>query len=224
MSLACQIVSVSSHSLDNCLYPFSNFLVLNISTSAQLTYAMPADFKPPDSPQPASSISFFPYFDSSYLAVAASLNGGNVLATFVEMLTAWMKELGAELNEPCLYEKLICSALNQETSDLRVSPTILGERHNPLCLGQVTDISASNLSLGHVTRALCHGVLDNITSMMPAERLQQAGVSRIVGSGSALARNEVLRQEVERAFPQPVVYGQNADSAVGVAMVLCDRL
>ncbi|XP_042287087.1 sedoheptulokinase [Thunnus maccoyii] len=198
--------------------------VLNISTSAQLTYAMPADFKPPDSPQPASSISFFPYFDSSYLAVAASLNGGNVLATFVEMLTAWMKELGAELNELCLYEKLICSALNQETSDLRVSPTILGERHNPLCLGQVTDISASNLSLGHVTRALCHGVLDNITSMMPAERLQQAGVSRIVGSGSALARNEVLRQEVERAFPQPVVYGQNADSAVGVAMVLCDRL
>lgn len=131
---------------------------------------------------------------------------------------------GVELNEPDLYEKLICSALNQKTSDLRVCPTILGERHNPLCLGQVTNISASNLSLGHVTRALCRGVMDNITSMMPAEHLQQAGVSRIVGSGSALDRNEVLRQEVERAFPQPVVYGQNADSAVGVAMVLCDRL
>lgn len=58
--------------------------------------------------------------------------------------------------------------------------------------------------------------------MMPAERLQQAGVRRIVGSGSTFARNEVLRQEVEKAFPQPVVYGQNADSAVGVAMVLCD--
>lgn len=67
--------------------------VLNISTSAQLTFAMPADFKPPDSPHPHSSISYFPYFDSSYLAVAASLNGGNVLATFVEMLTGWMKEL-----------------------------------------------------------------------------------------------------------------------------------
>ncbi|XP_056252478.1 sedoheptulokinase [Seriola aureovittata] len=197
--------------------------VLNISTSAQLTFAMPADFKPPDSPHPASSISYFPYFDSSYLAVAASLNGGNVLATFVKMLTTWMKELDAELSDTCLYEKLIGCALNQETSDLRMSPTILGERHSPLCLGQVTNISASNLSLGHVTRALCRGVLDNITSMMPAEHLQQAGVSRIVGSGSALARNEVLRQEVERAFPQPVVYGQNADSAVGVAMVLCDR-
>ncbi|GAA6218401.1 sedoheptulokinase [Lates japonicus] len=198
--------------------------VLNISTSAQLTFAMPADFKPPHSPQLTSSISYFPYFDSLYLAVAASLNGGNVLATFVEMLTTWMKELNAELSDSCLYEKLIGCALNQETSDLRVSPTILGERHNPLCLGQVTNISASNLSLGHVTRALCSGVLDNITSMMPVEHLQQAGVSRIVGSGSALARNEVLRQEVEKAFPQPVVYGQNADSAVGVALVLCDRL
>ncbi|CAJ1064392.1 sedoheptulokinase [Xyrichtys novacula] len=198
--------------------------VLNISTSAQLTFAMPADFKPPDSPQPTSSIAYFPYFNGSYLAVAASLNGGNVLATFVEMLRAWMKELGTELSDSCLYEKLIHCALNQETSDLRVSPTILGERHDPLCLGQVTDISTTNLSLGHVTRALCRGVMHNITSMMPVECLQQAGVSRIVGSGSALARNEVLRQEVEKVFPQPVVYGQNADSAVGVVMVLCDFL
>ncbi|XP_015241323.1 PREDICTED: sedoheptulokinase [Cyprinodon variegatus] len=198
--------------------------VLNISTSAQLTFAMPADFEPPDSPQPESSISYFPYFDSSYLSVAASLNGGNVLATFVDTLTAWMKELGAELSDSCMYEKLIGCALNQETSDLTVSPTILGERHNPLCLGQVSNISTSNLSLGHVFRALCRGIVSNIVSMMPVERLQQAGVGRILGSGSALTRNEVLRQEVERAFPLEVVYGQNADSAVGAAMVLSDRL
>uniref|UniRef100_A0A1A7WZC1 Sedoheptulokinase n=1 Tax=Iconisemion striatum TaxID=60296 RepID=A0A1A7WZC1_9TELE len=68
--------------------------VLNISTSAQLTFSMPADFTPPDSAQLESSISYFPYFNSSYLAVAASLNGGNVLATFVETLTSWMGELG----------------------------------------------------------------------------------------------------------------------------------
>lgn len=107
---------------------------------------------------------------------------------------------------------------------MMVSPTILGERHDPLRLGEVTNISASNLSLGHVFRALCRGVVSNVTSMMPLEHLQRAGLRRIVGSGSALARNEVLRQEVERAFPLQVVYGQNADSAVGVAMVLRDRL
>ncbi|KAM6907558.1 sedoheptulokinase [Xenentodon cancila] len=197
--------------------------VLNISTSAQLTFTMPAGFKPPDCPEHTSSISYFPYFQSSYLAVAASLNGGNVLATFVDMLMSWMRELGTEVSDSCLYEKLIHCALNQETSNLRVSPTILGERHNPLCLGQVTDISASNLSLGHVIRALCRGILTNITSMMPADTLQRAGVTRVVGTGSALTRNEVLRQEAEKAFPLQVVYGQNADSAAGVAMVLRDR-
>ncbi|XP_068186586.1 sedoheptulokinase isoform X2 [Antennarius striatus] len=198
--------------------------VLNISTSAQLTFAMPANFTPPDCPQPASSISYVPYFKDSYLAVAASLNGGNVLATFVETLTAWLKELDVELSESCLYEKLIHCGLSQETSDLRVSPTLLGERHDPLRLGQIANISTSNLSLGHLTRALCRGVLDNITSMMPVERLQQAGIRRIVSSGSAVVRNQVLRQEVERAFPLAVEYGQNADSAVGVAMVISDWL
>lgn len=199
--------------------------VLNISTSAQLTHAMPTGFTPPTSPQPESPVSFFPYFHSSYLAVAASLNGGNVLAGFVAMLTKWMGELGAEMIDASVYEKLIGCALNQEISDLNVHPTILGERHNPLCLGQVTNISPFNLSLGHVMRALCQGVVTNITSMMPADRLQRAGVKRLVGSGTALARNQVLRQEVERAFSQmSVVYGQNADAAVGVAMVLCDTL
>lgn len=59
--------------------------------------------------------------------------------------------------------------------------------------------------------------------MMSTDHLQRAGVTRIVGSGSAIARNEILRQEVEKAFSQPVTYGQNADSAVGVAMVFSDR-
>lgn len=122
-----------------------------------------------------------------------------------------------------MYQKLIHCGLNQTTSDLRVTPTLLGERHDPLRLAQVTDISPSALSLGHVVRALSRGILENVCSMMSADHLRRAGVTRIVGSGSAIARNEVLRQEVERAFPLPVAYGQNADSAVGVAMVFSDR-
>uniref|UniRef100_A0AAV2JBJ9 Sedoheptulokinase n=1 Tax=Knipowitschia caucasica TaxID=637954 RepID=A0AAV2JBJ9_KNICA len=199
--------------------------VLNISTSAQLTHAMPVGFTPPVSPQSDSPVTYFPYFESTYLAVAASLNGGNVLATFVDMLMKWMSELGAELPMSSIYEKLIGCAETQSTSDLNVLPTILGERHRPLCMGQVTNICLSNISLGHVTRALCHGIISNLSSMMPAAYLKQAGVTRVVGSGTALERNQVLKQEVERAFAQmSVVYGQNADSAVGVAMVLCDRI
>ncbi|KAJ8342892.1 hypothetical protein SKAU_G00328200 [Synaphobranchus kaupii] len=197
--------------------------VLNISTSAQLSFAMPDGFKPPATPEAYSPVSYFPYFDGSYLAVAASLNGGNVMATFVEMLSVWMKELGTDVDDSTVYFQLIKAALDQESSDLKVSPTIFGERHNTSCLGQVCNISASNISVGQVTRALCRGIMDNLVTMLPPRALLESGVKQIMGSGSALSRNEVLRQEAERAFPLPVQFVKDVDSAVGAAMIVNDR-
>lgn len=55
---------------------------------------MPPGFQPPETPDPSSAVTYFPYFNGDYLAVAASLNGGNVLATFVDMVSQWMEELG----------------------------------------------------------------------------------------------------------------------------------
>ncbi|NXS22697.1 SHPK Sedoheptulokinase, partial [Mystacornis crossleyi] len=67
---------------------------LNVSTSAQLTISMPLGFQPPEAPDPSSAVTYFPYFSGDYLAVAASLNGGNVLAAFVGMVAQWTQELG----------------------------------------------------------------------------------------------------------------------------------
>ncbi|XP_060718611.1 sedoheptulokinase [Tachysurus vachellii] len=197
---------------------------LNMSTSAQLTFLMPADFTPASVPDELSSIAYFPYFHNTYLAVAAALNGGNVLATFVGMLTSWMKEFGVEVSDSDVYSKLIECALTQPSTDLRVTPTLLGERHNPSSLAAVSQISPTNLSLAHAMRAICAGIIANLATMMPPRMLTVAGVNRILGSGSALSRNEALRQEVERAFPFPVEYGKDLDSAVGVAMVFNDKL
>ncbi|NXP29990.1 SHPK Sedoheptulokinase, partial [Scytalopus superciliaris] len=194
--------------------------VLNISTSAQLTVSMPHGFQPPDTPDPSSAITYFPYFNGDYLAVAASLNGGNVLATFVGMVAQWTEELGLQVQESAIYTRIIEAALAQRHSKLSVHPTIFGERHVPEQLASVSGIAASELSLGHVTRALCHGIVQNLCCLFPVQRLRDTGVRRILGSGSALARNEVLRQEVQRAFPFPVVYGNDVDAAVGAAMVL----
>ncbi|XP_066419537.1 sedoheptulokinase isoform X2 [Molothrus aeneus] len=194
--------------------------VLNISTSAQLTISMPLGFQPPEAPDPSSAVTYFPYFNGDYLAVAASLNGGNVLAAFVGMVAQWAQELGFQVQESAIYPRIIQAALAQKHSKLSVQPTIFGERHLPELLASVSSIGASELSLGHVTRALCRGLVENLCSMFPVQQLQELGVSRILGSGSALARNEVLRQEVERIFPFPVLYGKDVDAAVGAAMVM----
>lgn len=55
---------------------------------------MPPVFQPVQTPDPTAPVAYFPYFNRTYLAVAASLNGGNVLATFVHMLVQWMADLG----------------------------------------------------------------------------------------------------------------------------------
>lgn len=70
-----------------------NEAALNISTSAQIAYLMESSFEPDPHPVPPP-LTYFPYFDNQYLAVGASLNGGNVLATFVKMLQQWSLDLG----------------------------------------------------------------------------------------------------------------------------------
>ncbi|XP_067573520.1 sedoheptulokinase isoform X2 [Pseudorca crassidens] len=197
--------------------------VLNISTSVQLVASMPSGFQPVQTPDPAAPVAYFPYFDRTYLAVAASLNGGNVLAMFVHMLVQWMADLGLEAEESTVYSRMIQAAAQQKDTCLTITPTVLGERHLPDQLASVTRISSSDLSLGHVTRALCRGIVQNLHSMLPFQQLQEWGVERVIGSGSALSRNEVLKQEVQRAFPFPVSYGQDVDAAVGAALVMLQR-
>ncbi|XP_008058942.1 sedoheptulokinase [Carlito syrichta] len=197
--------------------------VLNISTSVQLAAAMPSGFQPAQTPDPMAPVAYFPYFDRTYLGVAASLNGGNVLATFVHMLVQWMADLGLEVEESTVYSRMIQAAVPQKDTCLTITPTVLGERHLPDQLASVTRISSSDLSLGHVTRALCRGIVQNLHSMLPFQQLIEWGVERVMGSGSALSRNEVLRQEVQRAFPLPMSFGQDVDAAVGTGLVMLQR-
>ncbi|XP_048375570.1 sedoheptulokinase [Sphaerodactylus townsendi] len=209
-------------SVNSCL-PESTDAVLYIGTSAQLTILAPVGFQPGESPDPRSPRTYIPYFGNRYLAVAASLNGGNVVSAFMDMLTEWMAELGLEVPRSTLYQRTIQAALAQADTALSVSATVFGERHTPEERASVADIVTSNLSLGHVTRALCRGMIRNLHSMMPSQCLVEAGAKRILASGNALSRNEVLRQEVERMYPFPVVYGKDMEAAVGAALVMLRR-
>lgn len=82
--MQCSVLSIAANEQD-CT------AILNISTSAQLSCPMPKDFTPPST---ETTIEYFPYFENRYLAVAASLNGGNTMASFVRMIQSWMQDLG----------------------------------------------------------------------------------------------------------------------------------
>ncbi|XP_045624604.1 sedoheptulokinase isoform X2 [Procambarus clarkii] len=194
--------------------------VINISTSAQMCFKMPKGFvpdeEPPVTPQP---IEYFPFFDNSYLAVAASLNGGNALAAFVRTVQQWSLDLGFQVPQSKIWQRILdLGGDPQNKSSLEIKPLIFGERHTPQVNASVTNIDLGNVSLGKVTRSLCKGIITNIHSMMPHSILVENGITRIIGGGSALARNPILLQELEEAYNLPVSLDSRGDAAYGSAL------
>lgn len=191
--------------------------VLNISTSAQLGFVVDSI-----SDMRCATIEHLPYFNNTYLVVAASLNGGNVLATFVKMLQQWMLEFGFPIPQAKVWEKLIGLGLNvkDEQSIMNVNPLLLGERHAPTTKATVENIDLSNIQLGQVFRSLCNSIIQNLHSMMPKDVLLKANVKRIVGNGSGLSRNAVLQKAVEHYYSLPLEFTSGGDAARGAAMAV----
>ena len=107
-------------------------------------------------------------------------------------------------------------------TELVIVPTIFGERHSPGQRASVTNITSQNTTLSCVYTSLCRGVIDNLHSMMSQDCLLAAGVTRIVGSGTTILKNVVLRREIERSYKLPLTLcpGSDADAAVGAALAL----
>ena len=62
---------------------------------------------------------------------------------------------------------------------------------------QVFSITMTNISIVSVFYSLCKGLISNLHSMMSQDCLHAAGIKQIIGSGTALVRNSVLREQIE---------------------------
>ena len=140
------------------------------------------------------------------------------------MLTSWMKDLGITDSLPStdeIYQRILDSCADKKGStSLKVTPTLWGERHIPDQRGQMSNITSDNISLGDVGVALCRGLVENVEQMMSREFLDLHGVQRIVGTGSALLKNQVLQKQVEQVFGLPLVLSENADASTGAALAV----
>jgi len=85
------IITININHICSCVW----CLVINVGTSSQFTFLMPEGFVPfTDSVDKSSPVEHVPFFSGRYLSETASLNGGNVLAAFVNMLADWFHEFG----------------------------------------------------------------------------------------------------------------------------------
>ena len=136
------------------------------------------------------------------------------------MLMSWMKDLGIN-NPPStdeIYQRILNCADEKGSTSLKIAPTLWGERHTPDKRGQVSNLTSDNTSLGDVGLAVCQGLVENLQEMMSKEFLLSLGIQRIVGTGSALMKNEVLQKQVEQVFGLPLVLNESSEASVGAAL------
>lgn len=77
-------------SIDIVSWCFYTIAVLNVGTSCQMSFLS----KYSSGCEEFEHLQTWPYKGSQHLSVVASMNGGNVLASFVIMLQGWLHELG----------------------------------------------------------------------------------------------------------------------------------
>ncbi|ESO82436.1 hypothetical protein LOTGIDRAFT_134669 [Lottia gigantea] len=193
-----------------------NTALLNIGTSLQLGCIS----KPDLCKSSKASVQYFPYFNNTKLALAASLNGGNVIAQFVRMLVTWTRQIGLSVTEDDIWKQLLRDTKPSERDrNLVVDPTIFGERHTPDQLGSIQNLSSDNLDITKIFNSLCFGVVQNAKEIMPATFLRDHGIESIICSGSVLTRNQVIREHVNTVFHElSVSDAVGCDSARGAAL------
>ena len=205
--------------------PENNEGVLNISTSAQLALAVDKQsLSTKDSQGDTLSSSIrIPYFQSKDLLVAASLNGGNILSAFVHLIHSWQVSLNnlSSLSLDHIWSRLIELALQSSSSSTleHFSAALFGERHDPSLAASITNIRSINLSqlndIGLVFRSICQWIIKNLFEMLGENTLDMKGV---IGTGSALMRNEVLQQELKEKMQGHVKFNEYSDAAYGAAL------
>lgn len=56
--------------------------------------------------------------------------------------------------------------------------------------------------------------------MMPREMLLNAGIKKIIGSGSVITKNHTIKKEIENSFNLPLCIEMPEDSAFGAALAI----
>ena len=203
--------------------------MINFSTSSQVCFIIERDKYDQLKSSLPKSITIFPFFENKVLLVAASLNGGNVLDNFVDMIIKWNNDLGYtnDLNESStndLWSKLIdlgSRCVDDGNEKLECKPKLFAERHDKMTFASIQNIRQSNNSIGQVFNSICKGLIQNLNEMFPKDLLIRLGCKRILATGSALIRNSLLKKHFESEFNGiNLEYKSSSDSALGAALVL----
>ncbi len=200
-------------------------LLANVGTGAQVSAWMPA-WVPPDG-RPAG-LEVRPFPGGGYLLVGAELCGGASLAALADLFSGIGRDLfGSTRDASSLYPRLVELAAKVPTGadGLRLGPWFTGSRRDAARRATLSGLATTNLTAGHLTRALFEGLAEALgdlaADMTPILATRRTPAPRhLVGAGNALRLNAVLRSALSERLGLPVELPACAEPAAAGAGLL----
>jgi len=167
---------------------------------------------------PAEFADIRPFFNRGYLYVAASLNGGAVLADLAGFFTACCENLGVRPSKD-IYE-VFADLAGEGGEALTVDPNFYGVRGVRAAGGAISIITAESFTPGALVRGFYDGMaaeLAGMLDMLPKGAL--SGKSYLRGAGNGLRKNRALTDRLAAKTNMPLELRPfPEEGALGAAM------
>lgn len=187
-------------------------LSVNCGTGSQITLRVPASAQ-----DPALPLERRPYFDGYELLCGSALCGGRAYALLERFFRTFVGS-----NEP-QYDRLNEFAAQafekrNETAPLQVSTRFCGSRADLTARGSVHNLGEDNFTPQALALGVLRGIAEELGEMYRAGGALCEG--RLVASGNALRKNEVLRKVFSEVFGKPIYLPSlHEEAAFGAALL-----
>jgi len=185
-------------------------VLVNIGTGSQIS--MVSDYC-----EVSRELELRPFVEGKYLICGSALCGGFAYAMLETFFRGYAIAAGGQ-DEPQykIMNELARQADEQGESGLTVDVSFCGKRWDPHCRGSVSQIGRQNFT----PAALVLGTLDGMCGeLYELYRLFPTEGTRIVASGGAVRKNDVLKKRLQDRFGMPIqVNTVEEEAAGGVAL------
>lgn len=159
-----------------------------------------------------------------FILVGAALCGGWSYAYLMQFFRQTVRAFArVELADQQVYatmNRLAAKAAQRPTAPPQVDTRFAGTRGEPERRGRITGIDTTNLTPGHLALGFLHGMVRELSEMVPRPVL--AEVREIAASGNAARENPLVREAVERQFGRACrSSGVHEEAVLGAALGAC---
>lgn len=195
---------------------YANTVAVNVGTGGQAALHI-------ETPLPRGWLELRPYLQRGYLLAGVGAVGGRTFRTLHNFFADALHALAdVQPNSASLYERLVALAATVPpgAEGVCADPLFAGSRRQPRAKAAFRGLTATTLTVGHLTRALLEGIAGELAdSYRTAIGLGAGARSKLVGAGNGIKLNPVLRAALEAEFAMPLHVGAHGEeAAVGAAL------